>query len=145
MKICSFQDPYQTFKTTCPVSRGPFTIMAIIPLSGCRSNEKFSQNLQCSGWKCALMITGIFSTCHDSVAVMKCVKLRCDRANIYREQADFHWIWNSIEIPLVGRAYGLTLIPAWISNHTMTCGMKLLIHSQTSTVQPLIFGYRYAV
>ena len=37
--------------------------------------------------------------------------------------------------------YGLTLIPAWISNYIIIkCGMKLLIHSQTSKVQPLKFG-----
>ena len=39
--------------------------------------------------------------------------------------------------------HGLTLIPAWISNHIPgpgKCGMKLLIHSQTSTVAPLKFG-----
>ena len=37
--------------------------------------------------------------------------------------------------------HGLTLIPAWIRNCIhIKCGMKLLIHSQTSTVQPLKFG-----
>ena len=36
--------------------------------------------------------------------------------------------------------HGLTLIPAGISNYIKMCGVKLLIHSQTSTVQPLEFG-----
>ena len=37
-----------------------------------------------------------------------------------------------------------TLIPAWISNHIASkVWMKLLIHSQTSTVAPLKFGYIY--
>ena len=39
---------------------------------------------------------------------------------------------------------GLTSIPAWISDH-MKCGMKLLIHSQTSTVAPLKFGKRQVI
>ena len=34
--------------------------------------------------------------------------------------------------------HGLTLIPAWISNYII--GTRLLIHSQTSTVQLLKFG-----
>ena len=35
----------------------------------------------------------------------------------------------------------LNLIPAWISNHMpVKCGMKLLIHSQTSIVQLLKLG-----
>ena len=37
-----------------------------------------------------------------------------------------------------------TLIPAWISNYTRY-GMKLLIHSQTSMVQPLRFGNGYVI
>ena len=39
---------------------------------------------------------------------------------------------------------GLTLILAWISNNTIVmCGMKLRVHSQTSTVQSLKFGNGY--
>ena len=34
-------------------------------------------------------------------------------------------------------SYGLTSIPAWMSNHMLNkCGMKLLIHSQISTAAP---------
>ena len=36
--------------------------------------------------------------------------------------------------------YGLTLIPAWISNHMpIKCGMEILIHYLTSTVAPFKF------
>ena len=36
---------------------------------------------------------------------------------------------------------GLTLNQAWTGNHiSVKYGMKLLTHSQTSTVQPLKFG-----
>ena len=37
--------------------------------------------------------------------------------------------------------HGLTLFPAWKRiTSNIKCGMKLLIHSQASTVQPLKFG-----
>ena len=37
--------------------------------------------------------------------------------------------------------HGLTLITVWINNYiNLKCEMELLIHSQTSTVQPLKFG-----
>ena len=37
--------------------------------------------------------------------------------------------------------------PAWISNHicSVKCGMKLLIQSETSTVQTLKFGNGYTI
>ena len=36
--------------------------------------------------------------------------------------------------------HGLILILAWLSNYILEFGMKLVIHSQTSTAQPLKFG-----
>ena len=41
---------------------------------------------------------------------------------------------------------GLTLIPAWINDYIYyEVGIKLLIHFQTSTVQPLEFGNAYII
>ena len=39
--------------------------------------------------------------------------------------------------------HGITLILPWINNNM--CGMKALIHSRTSTVQPLMFGDRWII
>ena len=42
--------------------------------------------------------------------------------------------------------HGQTLIPAWISNYIIIkCQNKLLIHSQTLTMQPLKFGNAYVI
>ena len=51
---------------------------------------------------------------------------------------EFIW-WISNRDPFY--KHGLTLFLAWINDY-MQCGMKLFIHSQTSTMQPLKFGNR---
>ena len=52
---------------------------APFPLTIFRSNLKFYQNMQWSSLKCTLPITTTFCTRHDSVTVVTCEKLRCDR------------------------------------------------------------------
>ena len=59
-----------------------------------------------------------------------------------------HNVDNAIQIYLIRVCvhwdpsyHGITLIPAWIPNYMPSkCGIKLLIHPQTSTVKPLKFG-----
>ena len=62
--------------------------------------------------------------------------------NMLRSYSKVHK--KSIPFPVLSLFYwhGLTLIPAWVSDHipSRLRGMKLLIHSQTSTVAPLKFG-----
>ena len=41
--------------------------------------------------------------------------------------------------------YGLISISAWISNHPLKCGMKQLIHSQTSMFAPLKCGNGWVI
>ena len=84
---------------------------------------KFDQNLQCSGLKCAQPITTKSCTRHDSIIVLTFARCRCedsgDLCKISLWSADYimnknilksHWISNSIEIPLVGRAPGRAIL-----------------------------------
>ena len=48
-------------------------------------------------------------------------------------------ICDARKSPLIRIRSKLTGIPTWVSNH-INSGMKWLIHSKTSTVQPLKFG-----
>ena len=61
--------------------------LAPVPLTRFRSNSKFDHIWQCSGFKCALLITTKFCTCHDSVTVVTCAKFRCDWWSIFQTRA----------------------------------------------------------
>ena len=60
------------------------TNLAPIPPTMFQSNDKFDQNLQCSGLKYTLLITTKFCTCHDSHTVVTCTKFCCNRLNIFQ-------------------------------------------------------------
>ena len=57
--------------------------LAPILLTLFRSNSKFNQNLQCSGFKYSQPITMKFCTRHDSFTVVTCAKYRCDWLSIF--------------------------------------------------------------
>ena len=74
--------------------------------------------------------------------------------NLRQINPDMTWIymissgmWWSLK-PRVLYQHEITLIPIWVCNDvpiSVKCGMKLLIHSPASTVQPLKFGNRWVV
>ena len=83
-----------------------------IPLTVFRSNSKFDQNLQCSGSKRTVPIVlyhyEILYTLQQCYCRYMCnISLRWTGYVMDKSIAKFHWISNSIEIPLVGRAPGI--------------------------------------
>ena len=69
---------------------------APVPITIIQLNQRFDQNLQCSGLRYTLPITMKFCTCHDSVTVVTCAKFSCDRLNVLRIKV----LWNLIEFQI---------------------------------------------
>ena len=67
-----------------------------VPLSIFRSNSKFDENSECSGFEYTRPITTIFCTRHDSDTVVTCAKYRCDRPRIFYTRV--FWIFIEFRI-----------------------------------------------
>ena len=70
--------------------------LAPVPLSIFRSNSKFDENSECSGFEYTRPITMIFCTRHDSDTVVTCAKYRCDRPRIFYTRV--FWVFIEFRI-----------------------------------------------
>ena len=81
--VCMDTNQFYLIYWPVVINSTSFTDLLPVPLTIFRSNLKFDQTLQCSGFKCTLLITTKFCTRHDSVTVVTCAKFCCDQLSIF--------------------------------------------------------------
>ena len=80
----------------CQYISNQLLCQAPVPLSIFRSNSKFDENSECSGFEYTRPITTIFCTRQDSDTVVTCAKYRCDRPRIFYTRV--FWIFIEFRI-----------------------------------------------